>query len=259
LVHRVRIDVKSLARQGRAFAWPRPEICLGCGGPRLWGHGFVEAWFDDCDTPLPLRRFASKNECLRSAPCDLEDHFRKRARRRVAKDRTVALDGRLYEAPVALVGAKVMLLYHPHDQRRQTLIRQTRGDHRMNAPLYRSLFGFKKEPLATDLKHEDILHTPALAAVAERFGYVVRLGAVGLVTGKVGSGKSTALRWAAGARHPSEYRILWITASGGSILETYRQLSAALEVESRSFSRAVLTRTIRAQVLGSWRKRSTPC
>lgn len=66
----------------------------------------------------PLRRFASNTECLRPAPRDLEDHFRKRARRRVAKDRTVALNGRIYEAPVALVGAQVMLLYHPHDPAR---------------------------------------------------------------------------------------------------------------------------------------------
>jgi type II secretory pathway predicted ATPase ExeA len=120
----------------------------------------------------------------------------------------------------------------------------------MNAPIYRSLFGFKKEPFAADLRREDVLQTPALTAVAERFAYVVRLGAVGLVTGEVGSGKSTALRWAAGALHPSEYRVLWITASGGSILETYRQISAALEIESRSFSRALLTRIIRSQVLG---------
>lgn len=119
----------------------------------------------------------------------------------------------------------------------------------MSAPLYRSLFGFKKEPFAADLRREEILQTSALAEAAQRFDYVVRLGAVGLVTGEVGSGKSTALRWAAGALHPSEYRVLWLTASGGSILETYRQLSAALEVETRSFSRALLTRIIRAQIL----------
>jgi type II secretory pathway predicted ATPase ExeA len=118
----------------------------------------------------------------------------------------------------------------------------------MNAPLYRSFFGFKKEPFGSDLRPEEILKTDALAGLAERFDYVVRLGAVGLVTGEVGAGKSTALRWAADRLHPSEYRLLWIVASGGSILETYRQLSAALENESRSFSRAVLTRIIRNQI-----------
>ena len=57
LVHRVEIDVKSLAQSGRAFPWPKPEVCLGCGGVRLWGHGFVEAWFDGYDAPLSLRRY----------------------------------------------------------------------------------------------------------------------------------------------------------------------------------------------------------
>jgi transposase InsO family protein len=74
----------------------------------------------------PLRRFASNTECLRPAPRDLEDHFRKSARRRVAKDRTVALNGRIYEAPVELVGAHVMLLYHPHDPARVECRREGR-------------------------------------------------------------------------------------------------------------------------------------
>jgi transposase InsO family protein len=63
----------------------------------------------------PLKRFAAHSECLRAAPKDLQDHFRKQARRRVAKDRTVALAGRLYEAPIALIGKQIALLYHPHD------------------------------------------------------------------------------------------------------------------------------------------------
>jgi transposase InsO family protein len=63
----------------------------------------------------PLRRFAAHSECLRAAPKDLEDHFRQQARRRVAKDRTVALQGRLFEAPVALIGKQITLFYHPHD------------------------------------------------------------------------------------------------------------------------------------------------
>lgn len=66
----------------------------------------------------PLHRFATYSECLRPAPKDLQDHFRKQARRRVAKDRTVAFEGRLYEAPVPLIGKQITLLYHPHDPTR---------------------------------------------------------------------------------------------------------------------------------------------
>jgi len=113
---------------------------------------------------------------------------------------------------------------------------------------YRTFFGLTREPFSSDLKIEEILETPALAAVADRFDYTIGLGAIALVTGEVGSGKSTSLRWAASRLHPSEYRPLWITASSGSILELYRQISTALEVESRSFSRAVLTNSIRRQI-----------
>jgi putative transposase len=66
----------------------------------------------------PLARYAAHCECVRAAPKDLPDHFRQQARRRVAKDRTVALDGRLYETPIALIGKQITLLYHPHDPAR---------------------------------------------------------------------------------------------------------------------------------------------
>jgi hypothetical protein len=57
-------------------------------------------------------------QCVRTAPKDLEDYFRKRARRRVAKDRTISLNSKLYEAPVQLIGQQVTLLYHEHDPAR---------------------------------------------------------------------------------------------------------------------------------------------
>ncbi len=63
----------------------------------------------------PFERFTSNIQCLRAAPSNLKDHFRQHVRRRVAKDRTITLNGRLYEAPVALIGLQVELLYHPDD------------------------------------------------------------------------------------------------------------------------------------------------
>jgi transposase InsO family protein len=60
----------------------------------------------------PFTRFARHLEIIRTAPVDIEDHFRKEARRRVAKDRTISLDGRLFEAPTRLIGEHVCLLYH---------------------------------------------------------------------------------------------------------------------------------------------------
>ena len=60
----------------------------------------------------PIERFAANLQCLRAAPDNLHDYFRKVARRKVNNDRSITLNGRLYEAPVALIGKRVELLYH---------------------------------------------------------------------------------------------------------------------------------------------------
>lgn len=59
----------------------------------------------------PFKRFTSRMECLRPAPDNLGDYFRKTVRRRVNKDRSVVVDRRLFEAPVELIGKRVELLY----------------------------------------------------------------------------------------------------------------------------------------------------
>ncbi|MHC4544689.1 MAG: DDE-type integrase/transposase/recombinase [Planctomycetota bacterium] len=60
----------------------------------------------------PIERFAANLHCLRGAPDNLHDYFRKLARRRVNKDRSITLNGHLYEGPVPLIGKRVELLYH---------------------------------------------------------------------------------------------------------------------------------------------------
>jgi len=62
----------------------------------------------------PLQRFGRHVEMIRKPPRDLEDHFRKEVRRRVTKDRTVSINGRLYEAPTRLIGEQISLLFHEH-------------------------------------------------------------------------------------------------------------------------------------------------
>jgi len=61
----------------------------------------------------PFSRFTDHMHCLRPAPENLYEHFRIVARRTVAKDRTVTLEGHLFEAPVTLIGKRIDLLYHP--------------------------------------------------------------------------------------------------------------------------------------------------
>jgi len=93
---------------------------------------------------------------------------------------------------------------------------------------YKLFFGFEKEPFSADIAVGDIRQTPQLKAAAGRFGYCLNLGAVYLITGEIGSGKSTALRSVLSGLHPSEYKVIYVTATSGSILELYRLIMAEL-------------------------------
>jgi transposase InsO family protein len=66
----------------------------------------------------PLERYLAHVSLLRAAPKDLRDYFRLVVLRKVDKDRTVSLHGRVYETPVGLIGKTVMLLYHGEDPQR---------------------------------------------------------------------------------------------------------------------------------------------
>jgi ABC-type molybdenum transport system ATPase subunit/photorepair protein PhrA len=114
---------------------------------------------------------------------------------------------------------------------------------------YRSFFGLQKEPFGSDLPIEDIPLTRELSEVTQRFEYTLRIGGVGVLTGEIGSGKSTALRYASAKLHPAEYASLYLTATTGSILETYRQILTELGIEKSSASKATLTGLIRQAVI----------
>lgn len=70
----------------------------------------------------PLGRYIRHIHLIREAPKDLMDHFRKRTTRKVDKDRTISLNGRLYEAPYELIGKTVTLLYHENDPSRVEVV-----------------------------------------------------------------------------------------------------------------------------------------
>jgi Tfp pilus assembly pilus retraction ATPase PilT len=63
----------------------------------------------------------------------------------------------------------------------------------MNNENYHVFFGMTKEPYRSDLTPDEILETEGLVAVKNRFDYALRLGGVVVITGEIGSGKSTSL------------------------------------------------------------------
>ena len=75
----------------------------------------------------PLDRFLQDHALVRPAPEQLELCLRMKVTRKVARDRTVRLDGRLYEAPDGFAGETVEVFYDPYDPGRPVHFRR-RGD-----------------------------------------------------------------------------------------------------------------------------------
>ncbi len=113
---------------------------------------------------------------------------------------------------------------------------------------YRAYFGLKTDPFATDVQAKDLLRLPGMLGVKERLDYVVSLGGVLVVTGEVGSGKSTSLRWSLGHYHPSEVTAVAIVANTGSIVELLRLISWGFDLNPTSMSKSKLFSDLRATV-----------
>jgi len=114
---------------------------------------------------------------------------------------------------------------------------------------YQLFFGFETEPFRSDIGTDEILRTPQLIAAQNRFEYAAKLGAVYLITGEIGSGKSTAIRFLLNGLHPSECKVFYVTATTGSILELYRLILREMGLPLAGTSRAVMCTQIRQGIL----------
>jgi len=57
LINFIAVKIKDILAFGKKYPWVRPETCPRCGGVRVWGHGFVWAFFDEAPEGLWLRRY----------------------------------------------------------------------------------------------------------------------------------------------------------------------------------------------------------
>lgn len=51
------VILNDLFKSGRDYQWPKPNSCTRCSSCRLWGHGYVTAYFDGFNLPLFLKRY----------------------------------------------------------------------------------------------------------------------------------------------------------------------------------------------------------
>jgi len=56
------IIFKRLEKEKKNYSWPRIRHCPKCGRKKVWGHGYVERFFDGWENPLWIKRYRC-NEC----------------------------------------------------------------------------------------------------------------------------------------------------------------------------------------------------
>jgi general secretion pathway protein A len=121
-----------------------------------------------------------------------------------------------------------------------------------------NFFGFQREPFPQIIDVNKIYLFPGIEEMKARFNFAVDSGMVLVITGAIGSGKSTFLRYACSQFHPSKYKIIPIIASSGSLLEILRQIASAFNIEVSSNSMSKITKEIKRVMADIFSKKMTP-
>ncbi|MDD1721855.1 MAG: AAA family ATPase [Euryarchaeota archaeon] len=101
--------------------------------------------------------------------------------------------------------------------------------------MWESFFGFKKTPFSDRPDPKQLFSSAAWQQVHQRLEFLTQHHGVGLLTGEVGAGKSTAARVFTAALNPNLYKILYIHFSSGSALDLLRQIALTLDLQPAHF------------------------
>lgn len=96
--------------------------------------------------------------------------------------------------------------------------------------MWDTFFGFKKLPFADNPDAKQLFASQAWQQVRTRLEFLAQHHGVGLLTGEVGSGKSTAARAFTSSLPPNQYKILYVHFSAGSALDLLRQIALELNL-----------------------------
>ena len=122
--------------------------------------------------------------------------------------------------------------------------------------MFPQLYGFQTTPFARTLNTDDVLVTPSVKEMQARLSLTVRERSIALVTGEVGSGKSTAVRAFIASLDPNRHTILYLSLPIATPGALYRQMLMALN-QPVPFSTAAQTtalRTVLADLIQSQRR-----
>ena len=113
--------------------------------------------------------------------------------------------------------------------------------------MYLRHFALTRLPFETPAHTDELFESNARREAEARLHHLIELKGIGLVTGEVGSGKTTVCRHVASALHPGLYRVGYVSLTTGNVLDMYKAIAWELGLPTER-SRATAYRAIRAEV-----------
>jgi energy-coupling factor transporter ATP-binding protein EcfA2 len=110
-------------------------------------------------------------------------------------------------------------------------------------------FGFRHDPFPQNVPVKDLYPLPALEPLRQRVFFALDQKAIAVITGDVGSGKSTSLRYVSSKCHKSEYELITIVGGNFSPMELYRQILLNFGMSYLSFQVSIMISKIRELIL----------
>ena len=113
--------------------------------------------------------------------------------------------------------------------------------------MYLRHFGLTAHPFRTDLAPDELFENVAGTEASIRLKHLFELRGIGLVTGDVGSGKTTQVRKVTASLHSGHYRVFYVSLSTGTVMDSYKSIAWEMGLPTER-NRAALYRVIRTEV-----------
>ena len=113
--------------------------------------------------------------------------------------------------------------------------------------MYRKHFAFTRLPFETPAETDELFDSSARREAEARLGHLVELRGIGLLTGEVGSGKTTVCRRLTAGLHPGLYRVYYVSLTTGNVLDMYKAIAWELGLPVER-SRAAAYHAIRTEI-----------
>ena len=113
--------------------------------------------------------------------------------------------------------------------------------------MYLRHFAFTRFPFAANLEADELFASVARHEAEARLKHLLELRGIGLLTGEVGCGKTTACRHVTAGLHPGLFRVFYVSLSTGNVLDMYKSIAWELGLPAER-SRATSYRAIRGEI-----------